>query len=449
MLSLLAIFSLFAYIIYKALGSPWIGVVGFYAFLTLDPLWNWRWVMPQEFRFQFYIFIAIVVGFFLNAKRNQISHPLTQLNLYVGILLYLILLASQQSSIAPLYSARFMGVYWKTQIVLLLLVTLTDTPKKIFVLLTASLAGVAYNSYQVNLEYFNLGYCRYARMTFWGSYGLDNNTLSIMLVPSICIGIALLFTQSRLCWKAFGLASAILIGHQLMLFESRGTWLGALVSLALLAIFMPKRKHNLTFSILIAFAVSALAGPPVIREWNTIFVEDEEKDSSAKSRYDLWRAGWEITLENPLFGVGPNAARILVPTKVDNAGEAKALHNLFFDISTSGGFPALLLYLIFVGTPWLYCLQKYSRRNSDDPHQMEKYVVITALPGFWVASCFSSAPLLETSYLVVGVGYCIANSEFRTARQLSVTWQQKIEPKRQPAVTCAQKPDSFKVREIG
>ena len=76
-------------------------------------------------------------------------------------------------------------------------------------------------------------------------------------------------------------------------------------------------------------------------------------------RGDYWEAGWRMTLDNPLFGVG-----------LDNFGEwyrrsrsleatlrrgpdvtSNAAHNVFLDVSSNGGFPLLIVYvslMIFV-----------------------------------------------------------------------------------------------------
>jgi len=77
---------------------------------------------------------------------------------------------------------------------------------------------------------------------------------------------------------------------------------------------------------------------------------------SVTYRGDFWRAGWNMTLENPIFGVGfdgfrdnyrinkdlDSALRPIPDAVVDSA------HNVFLDISTSGGFPLLLLYFSLI-----------------------------------------------------------------------------------------------------
>ena len=74
---------------------------------------------------------------------------------------------------------------------------------------------------------------------------------------------------------------------------------------------------------------------------------------SVTYRGDYWRAGWKMTIENPIFGVG-----------LDNYGDwyrrtrtieatlrrgpdvtSNAAHNVFLDFSSYGGFPLALIYI--------------------------------------------------------------------------------------------------------
>jgi O-antigen ligase len=78
---------------------------------------------------------------------------------------------------------------------------------------------------------------------------------------------------------------------------------------------------------------------------------------SVTYRGDYWRAGWKMTVDNPLFGVGLDsygdwyrfyrneaAALRRGPDVTSNSA-----HNVFLDISSNGGFLLLLAYLMIVG----------------------------------------------------------------------------------------------------
>ena len=70
-------------------------------------------------------------------------------------------------------------------------------------------------------------------------------------------------------------------------------------------------------------------------------------------RGDYWRAGWKMTLDNPIFGVGLDSygdwyrrSRTIEATLRRGPDiTSNAAHNVFLDISAYGGFPLLLIYM--------------------------------------------------------------------------------------------------------
>jgi O-antigen ligase len=74
---------------------------------------------------------------------------------------------------------------------------------------------------------------------------------------------------------------------------------------------------------------------------------------SVTYRGDYWRAGWKMTVENPIFGVGLDSygdwyrrSRTIEATlRRGPEITSNAAHNVFLDISAYGGFPLLLVYL--------------------------------------------------------------------------------------------------------
>jgi O-antigen ligase len=77
---------------------------------------------------------------------------------------------------------------------------------------------------------------------------------------------------------------------------------------------------------------------------------------SVTYRGDYWRAGWKMTVENPIFGVGLDSygdwyrrSRTLEATLRRGPDViSNAAHNVFLDISSFGGFPLLLIYIALV-----------------------------------------------------------------------------------------------------
>jgi O-antigen ligase len=74
---------------------------------------------------------------------------------------------------------------------------------------------------------------------------------------------------------------------------------------------------------------------------------------SVTYRGDYWRAGWKMTVENPIFGVGLDSygdwyrrSRTIEATLRRGPDiTSNAAHNIFLDISAYGGFPLVLAYI--------------------------------------------------------------------------------------------------------
>jgi O-antigen ligase len=77
---------------------------------------------------------------------------------------------------------------------------------------------------------------------------------------------------------------------------------------------------------------------------------------SVTYRGDYWRAGWKMTVENPIFGVGLDSygdwyrrSRTIEATLRRGPDvTSNAAHNVFLDISAYGGFPLMLIYVALI-----------------------------------------------------------------------------------------------------
>lgn len=107
---------------------------------------------------------------------------------------------------------------------------------------------------------------------------------------------------------------------------------------------------------------------------------------SVTYRGDYWRAGWKMSVENPLFGVGLDSygdwyrrARTVEatlrrgPDVVSNAA-----HNVLLDLSSNGGFPLLIIYLFMMFLVVSAAIKVISRNKSFDP-------VFSGLVAVWIA----------------------------------------------------------------
>lgn len=107
---------------------------------------------------------------------------------------------------------------------------------------------------------------------------------------------------------------------------------------------------------------------------------------SVTYRGDYWRAGWKMTVDHPVFGVGMDSygdwyrrSRTLAATlRRGPDTTSNAAHNVFLDISSYGGFPLLIIYLALMALVAVSSVKVLKRQAKFDP-------TFAGLVGGWVA----------------------------------------------------------------
>ncbi len=392
---------LWVLLVLRSLQYAWIGVVGYAGFAVLCPTWNWRWGLP-EWSYQKYLAGATLLSWFMAGLSQQ---RLTRGGIVtlVSLVAYLALsFVSSTQSINLTKSAFYIDISWKIILMVVIGTLILREPKHLMALAWVILLGQGWNAYNVNQLYYGRG----INVNWFTWNFLDNNTYSISTVPIMAIAFALMVTAGNRYARWLAGLIFVLQMHQLMFLQSRGTMLGALFLAAVAVYFMPKNRQSLTYVLGGLLAGVILAGPSVVEEFSSSFKAQGELDSSADSRYLLWKAGARIMQDYPLLGVGPWAGEMKVPQyyEGDIGGmSAKALHNLFFEVGTGSGVPALACYLLAFIIPWWqhFRLWRSDRHQFPEWMQTVNLATLCGIPGYWAASMFSSGALIESPYLLI------------------------------------------------
>lgn len=96
---------------------------------------------------------------------------------------------------------------------------------------------------------------------------------------------------------------------------------------------------------------------------------------SVTYRGDYWRAGWKMTVDNPIFGVGLDSygdwyrrSRTIEATLRRGPDiTSNAAHNVFLDISSYGGFPLLIMYLALMALVLISAVKVFKRTQGFNP----------------------------------------------------------------------------------
>ena len=159
-----------------------------------------------------------------------------------------------------------------------------------------------YVAYELNMAYLG-GFNRIREIGFGG---MDNNSAAIGLVCTTAL--ALFLSLGAQDWKqmAAASASALFIGHAVLLSNSRGGMLALIITGTAAFLFIPKKPKHYVGLLLAVIVGLRLSGPQVQERFMTIFAGEEERDASADSRIDLWTACLDVMVKNPVTGLGPN-----------------------------------------------------------------------------------------------------------------------------------------------
>ena len=158
--------------------------------------------------------------------------------------------------------------------------------------------------------------------------------------------------------------------------------------------------------------------------WSSILYKE-----SVTFRGDFWRAGWKMTADNPVFGVGLDGYRdhyrasrdVVTALRPGSDAMTDSAHNVFLDISSGGGFPLLIIYVFLIGLT-IYSAIKVIRRSTGFD------VGFAAVLGAWVAYLAQSLisinqlGLAVWGWVLMGV---IIGYEINTREKAEVT---KVKP---------------------
>ncbi len=129
---------------------------------------------------------------------------------------------------------------------------------------------------------------------------------------------------------------------------------------------------------------------------------------SVSARIFYWEAGWKMSLENPLLGVGldnygdwyrrsrtPEAAQTFGPDSVSDVA-----HNVLLDFSSNGGFPLLILYISIITLTIRSIILYVKKQKKFDP-------IHAGIVGAWVA--YQAQSLVSINQLLlVTIGWALS-----------------------------------------
>ena len=158
-----------------------------------------------------------------------------------------------------------------------------------------------------------------------------------------------------------------------------------------------KKFSNIYLSLQILTVIFALLDILQKTPWRSMLYEE-----SVSIRGDLWRAGWRMTIDNPVTGVGIDGYRDsyrlyrdqVTAGRTSGYATVESAHNVFLDIASGGGLPLLLAYLLMIILVVNSSVRVIKRNSNFDP-------VFAGLLSGWV--CYQIQSLISINQIGLAI----------------------------------------------
>ena len=232
-----------------------------------------------------------------------------------------------------------------------------------------------------------------------GNYS-NPNDLALEIVISLPLCLALLFLARNKVWKIAWALAMTVMSYAVFLTGSRGAFL-ALVVTAVVCLWefaiRGRRRYLFLLAALVGIILWQSSGSMLEERFNGTFNSKADIASSydsAQQRMQLFWRSVEVTREHPLFGVGPGNFQII-------SGYWRVTHNSFTEMSSEGGVPALILYvlLLWCGFKNVKTVKSLARAHRES--KLLARALQASLAGYVVGALFASTAYEYFPYFLV------------------------------------------------
>lgn len=301
----------------------------------------------------------------------------------------------------------FSGVFIRCVLIFVVMVNAVRTTERLrWLLWVAVCAGLALSLKAVND--YRLGNLTVEGYRVGGvGEGLfaNPNEVALFLVTLIPVTTALALGARSLTRKAAYAAVTLLMLAAVVVTFSRGGFLGLAAALGLMAWKMGRRNRLTILAAMLACGALLLALAPSNFSLRllSIFVPSlDPVGSSDMRRQLLWRS-LLVAARHPLLGIGMGNFPLV-------SLRSLVTHNSYTQVAAEMGTPALVVYVLFVLTPFKG-LARIERETYEGRKASRFYYLAVgihaSLLGYMVSSFFASVAYVWYVYYVVAYAVCL------------------------------------------
>jgi putative inorganic carbon (HCO3(-)) transporter len=377
-------------------------------FFANPEFWWWGRGFLSGYRWNFYAGCAFLIAVALR-KVAQSKGGILAGQLQLTDKLALALLANATvvhflfaQDLASSFDAYFLLV--KFVLLYFLLRAAIGSERDLRIVIISILLCVAYLGFEVTIN--KRGRIIGGRLENVGAPGASEANLCACLIVSILPVIGSRIFAARGLERAVTILFMPLIFNILFLCNSRGGFLALIAGgLTLVGLSSGRQRKKALATLVLAAAGSLflMKDPRVVERFLTIFVGEEERDSSAANRLVFWRAGLKMISEHPLGTGGLGFKRghgWKYLSEVGVTETERAIHNGYINEACEWGVQGLVIRLLFISSAVAAGLRAsiHRRRAGDLRTAFFGSCLIAGMVCFLVATAFLDSLDAEWGY---------------------------------------------------
>jgi putative inorganic carbon (hco3(-)) transporter len=204
----------------------------------------------------------------------------------------------------------------------------------------------------------------------------------------------------------------VLVGAALLVSQSRGPWIAAVLIALLAVITSASRRGWLVAGLGAGFAVLFVVVPSMRERAVSIL---DRSNNSNKERVHMWHAGAQIWKTHPLLGIGPGSVKeisVNYQTPEEKVfGSWGHLHSTYVNFLVERGLAGLLIFGVFMGALWRELWQALRRSSGDPWREAVLKGSLLGIVGFLTSglteTTYNTAVVMMTFYFVVGLALAL------------------------------------------
>jgi probable O-glycosylation ligase (exosortase A-associated) len=415
---------------------PFFGLL-VYCWLAYMRPQDMAWGVTRELPLSQWVAIAMLVGIVLSLGRERVLTLKAQTVLLALLAGWISL--SYVNALVPEMAAYIYGHYWKAVLIAVLTTGLVQDRKRFRILMMMIAFSIGFLGAKRGLVGLLRGGIRYDDGP--GGFMSDNNAFALHLnmVLPLLVGIALVEKEKivkALAWTMAGLSVLTI----LFTFSR-----GGLLTLALIVpLLIWRSRQRLLVGGILAVGLACFfffTSDSFTKQYTAraSSISSYEEDSSAQGRLNAWQTSWRVFLDYPWTGVGPNNLEVVHPHYSPEPGRFRVSHNLYLQLLSECGWPALLLFLAALGTS-LWRLQSLRGETTQAWAEVYARMLQISILAYLAGSMFLNTAYSELIYELIGAAVALeviaraaaAEEEAPASVAAEVPWWKRPRPLASP-----------------